>query len=601
MPVRNPRSRVLLVTPLLILSLELSLQVLAWTTFHAAQRETSPPDSAAHTVLCVGDSFTYGMGAVTEGGAYPSRLARRLAPADVAVQNAGWPGQNSRDVLLSLSTHLQRHEPDLVYVLVGLNDGWSLPAPVSDDELTRGADPASEHFSWRWRTARLLELVWGEDDAQDVGEPESHASRGDERDPASETASTNGAGHDVSTLQGVWHLSGKTVEFAADGGLTLGTEPRAWREVGERLEIRRADGTWDLVDWSLVDERLVLTPVNGDAPFVLQRGRPEAVAGAWHDALDSVRLGHWRAAEMQLRACLAADIEPIETSVLLARTLVALRREADARDELLPPARAAYATRPDRATGEALLRIALELDDDELTVPLACELLTSQPASEVAVEAARRFGFAPRHRPALLAALEAGARTLPDGNERRALLLRQAAQLCRHSDASHSVRLAVEAWREDGNERATSLLLTRESQKLDALLDEALDASAATPLERKTLHDLLVRAGQSDTGWQAVLSRHLEQIVASCRAAGCEVVLLEYPDATRPVNAVIAATAERVCAPHLETAPAFEDGRRQRPTQPLFVPNGHPNDAGYEILADVVGVDAEDRLGLRKP
>ena len=74
-------------------------------------------DSPGTTIVCLGDSITYGVGAGGEPG-YPERLAERLG---VPVVNAGVPGDTAEDALARLDDALA-HDPWLVIVEVGGND-----------------------------------------------------------------------------------------------------------------------------------------------------------------------------------------------------------------------------------------------------------------------------------------------------------------------------------------------------------------------------------------------------------------------------------------------------------------------------------------------
>jgi lysophospholipase L1-like esterase/Tfp pilus assembly protein PilF len=141
-----------------IVALEFTLQLaalIAWGMGGSAKT----PGSGNGPVLCVGDSYTYGLGATATERSYPGvlqkLLAARLDPAP-AVVNAGWPGQNSREALLRLEEQLETNQPRLVCVLVGLNDSWTRPSPVTEADLS---ERDSGGWAWRWRTLRLLHLL----------------------------------------------------------------------------------------------------------------------------------------------------------------------------------------------------------------------------------------------------------------------------------------------------------------------------------------------------------------------------------------------------------------------------------------------------------
>ncbi|HWQ16163.1 MAG TPA: GxxExxY protein, partial [Roseiflexaceae bacterium] len=81
---------------------------------------------ATRTVVCLGDSLTQG----TIGASYVDALRRRLGPG-VRVVNAGVDGDTVPNLLRRLDRDVAPHRPDLVVVLVGLNDmGAAYGEPV---------------------------------------------------------------------------------------------------------------------------------------------------------------------------------------------------------------------------------------------------------------------------------------------------------------------------------------------------------------------------------------------------------------------------------------------------------------------------------------
>jgi hypothetical protein len=126
-----------------------------WLGTRTGAQPAAPGD--ARTVLCVGDSFTFGVGSTSSEHAYPQTLQRLLheSSGDQSwrVVNGGMQGQDSRDVLRRLGGQLAQHRPAFVCVMVGCNDWWNRPGRLEQP-------PASgEEFQWRWRTGRMLALV----------------------------------------------------------------------------------------------------------------------------------------------------------------------------------------------------------------------------------------------------------------------------------------------------------------------------------------------------------------------------------------------------------------------------------------------------------
>jgi lysophospholipase L1-like esterase/tetratricopeptide (TPR) repeat protein len=146
-------SFVLVATAALI---ELLLQAGAYAVYLANRKDIASAPAQSQTVLCVGDSWTHGMGTSDAAQhSYPSvleRVLRERTKQDWSVVNGGQSGQNSRDVLLRLQSQLDTVKPKVVCVLVGRNDQWSAP-----DEVPQGDSEASfSTYRFRWRLPRLF-------------------------------------------------------------------------------------------------------------------------------------------------------------------------------------------------------------------------------------------------------------------------------------------------------------------------------------------------------------------------------------------------------------------------------------------------------------
>jgi lysophospholipase L1-like esterase len=89
-------------------------------------------------VLCLGDSNTYGLH-MERKDAYPQQLAtlwrsEGYQPA-LEVLNLGVPGTNSSRILSELPRILSSLEPNVVILMVGANDYWTLPVPFGEAQV----------------------------------------------------------------------------------------------------------------------------------------------------------------------------------------------------------------------------------------------------------------------------------------------------------------------------------------------------------------------------------------------------------------------------------------------------------------------------------
>lgn len=112
--------------------------------------ESAGPNQTTR-ILCLGDSNTYGI-YVPRKHAYPARLGdmitRNPELERVEILNAGVPGANSSKVLNQLPRLLEQTHPGLVLVMIGANNGWTLPAPPPEHEETS--------LEWLWSHSRVF-------------------------------------------------------------------------------------------------------------------------------------------------------------------------------------------------------------------------------------------------------------------------------------------------------------------------------------------------------------------------------------------------------------------------------------------------------------
>jgi hypothetical protein len=120
--------RFLIIVLQIVVSAEITLQVLGFTEpWWSSRAGGVPAGGAAVTILCVGDSHTYGAPLPAEES-YPSQLQARLdadSPGLYRVINAGIPGINSAMVSHRFEANLLRYRPDLVILWVGANNLWN--------------------------------------------------------------------------------------------------------------------------------------------------------------------------------------------------------------------------------------------------------------------------------------------------------------------------------------------------------------------------------------------------------------------------------------------------------------------------------------------
>ena len=140
-----------------LLAGELFLQAASFVASRWAVRgDATPGPAGAVTILCLGDSHTYGLSVPAEES-YPAQLEARLAerhPGRVfEVVNLGIPGMNSGYLANRLERQMLQLRPQLVLVWVGINNAWNAAESQAGDGWLRG-------WLLRSRLYRLASIAW---------------------------------------------------------------------------------------------------------------------------------------------------------------------------------------------------------------------------------------------------------------------------------------------------------------------------------------------------------------------------------------------------------------------------------------------------------
>ncbi len=105
-----------------LVALEIALRVVGSMYARMSETDSTPDRTTTKTILCIGDSVTFGIGA-PRILSYPSQLQQLLnhskSKTNYTVINRGRPGQNSAQLLTRFEAQLKQFQPDIVTVLIG--------------------------------------------------------------------------------------------------------------------------------------------------------------------------------------------------------------------------------------------------------------------------------------------------------------------------------------------------------------------------------------------------------------------------------------------------------------------------------------------------
>jgi lysophospholipase L1-like esterase len=134
-------------------------------------------------VLCLGDSNTYGLWLdQREKEAYPQQLeslwnARVTAPK-LEVLNLGFPGTNSSRLARDLPRLLETLHPDILVLMVGVNDFWTLPFPIDQAQEARPQGGFLARHSLLYRLFHLIRRGRVADKVEILMDPNGSLTRG---------------------------------------------------------------------------------------------------------------------------------------------------------------------------------------------------------------------------------------------------------------------------------------------------------------------------------------------------------------------------------------------------------------------------------------
>lgn len=120
-------ARALVVLVIVLITAELSLRLLGLIVRVRPEPRATDARVSTTQVLCVGDSYTYGV-YVDRALTYPSQLQaelERLSGRPYSVVNAGMPGQNTAMMRRRLTNLIEQHHPQIVIALGGVNNAWN--------------------------------------------------------------------------------------------------------------------------------------------------------------------------------------------------------------------------------------------------------------------------------------------------------------------------------------------------------------------------------------------------------------------------------------------------------------------------------------------
>ena len=562
--------RLALLVAVTLLTLELVLQIAAFVVWSSRSRPTAATSTADKTILCIGDSFTYGLGARDLDNAYPQSMARVLREQGEAIDvvNAGWPGSTSQDVLMRLPALLATHHPRLCYVLVGFNDYWS----------TDPGRDVNAGFPIEWRSKRMFDLIVH----ALTGGGDSSAPR--DRSPAS------------APFLGTWHQGELWLRFGADGTIETPDGPMAHlfalRGDDQLVLVSRADRSEAVLEWRQEEQRLW---VRGPLLFGELELRPGLPTGdAWLAGLAAEHAGNHEQAQQRYRQALALPRRSAAARAALVRVVHAMKRTAEARS-FAEQLEAAYRATPNPVLGQLATDAWLILGEVDHAVELLGHRLSARPVDDRAIltliQEAKATGDPNPLAVQLAKAL--AAKHLTPGQ--RAAVAGVRSQLAGSPPSLEAIAL-FELFRANGVSEAFRRRAVGGAPELRPTFAALLDERQVTPTERAAMLAAFDTAIDAPNATNVALGRNIERIAAVCQQHGTELVLLTYPLEHGEVASVMRTMGKQLGVDVVDVLERFAALNQGAAFDALFVLDGHCNDAGYRLMGEIVAAHARARL-----
>lgn len=583
------RLRLLLFSILVAVVAAEGLLQLGYFVMWCSRPASAPPmqgSTDAPTILCVGDSFTYGMGATSPQRSYPAQMAaelRRDTGIEWRVENRGWPGRMSREILEGLDGWLAQTRPRFLCVAVGVNDSWRRPDELvlQDDGSPVLPVEAGERYVWTFRLARLFTAFRTHDPFRDqqVAQPAA-AGTGPPRD----------------AVVGDWVLLGLNapVTLGPDGSGTLGTEPLQWQLDGAQLTLTTKVLPAITGACRVADDRLVLTLGGAHEVHFKRLAKGALPRNAAEDAYRLMAHADHAGAAAAFREAIA-DSPPASPYVIslrsgLAGALLASGKREEALSELAT-VRTLHAAQNDVVSAESLASCLMMLGFEDEGAEVVAAVLPSNPESaniwSMQSHIASKRGDVAAARAAIDKSLElAGKAGVKDRSYQfltKALLYNETAAhapvfadcvIAAQLDSGHAerTRQTLSLWRAPAEAKEPAVRAACEARGLAAETREMM------------LRLLREASGEGNEQWHAVLKSHLRQVIRRSRRAGCETVLGTYPFVSETRWILKSLAAEEHCA-FVEIDTTFTAIRTREPQRVLTVTDGHCNDDGYGVMA----------------
>jgi len=599
--------QIAILTGITLALLELTLQagaLLVWLTH--SPTSASKLVETDKTVLCVGDSFTYGMGSSGVEHSYPAQLEKILTE-DLGdswqVISDGWPSRNSREALERIPLLLETSRPNFVCIIIGINDFWSRPARLEHGGKAGSKETGGSGDSFRiqWRTGRLISWLMGE--SIPTGAEIANPTRTTASAPESPQATTT-----PTPLAGTaWKKDDSVVVFLAGGQAffsAVSDQPCSWIIDDEILLVKSPDTT-ARYKWQQEGNTLSLLPQGSDEAIVLTATAMPKIeapltATTGLSGWELLENGDLEKAEQAFRAKIAQSTngDPSDREGLIH--VLAPRGEIKEAMEHLRWLEAAHARdSTNREVASALVSSLNLLGFGKKCMDVALVSLEQSPDNPYLWFHAAWQLFQHGHEDRAKQAIKKCLESIQDSNSPLLVWACQnAAHIYSKTQPRKSLYYAVRFFLLGGDRKESSQLLSLGENYTEEMLMDVLDELGLPSNERQEIESVYHQAKfpADDDEILSTYEAHLRQMIHLCRERGATAVLVSYPWADERLTRIHHRLDAEMQIGVLDLATQFDQRLIGKTRADYFAADGHCNDAGYKIMAQIVADDLKSRM-----
>jgi hypothetical protein len=589
-----------------IIGFEFFLQLT--TLFAWSMLETKPKVGVAtqQVILFAGDSYTSGRFVSYKVKPYVDFIEERVRRGEIKKKILKFSSEflTAKDLEQELPALLYKFRPELVYVMIGVNDLVANSAPV--ETLTTTPLPESREVEL-FRTPMLLR-EWNHNRSMDsvietvLSPPpflEKYSVEENSKLPFSESKISGlmDGSEGRKFPYGNWHLNGTPVRFTEEGEMIFPSKKVNYSIRGNAF-IEQNEDMQTFFVWEANGEYLTLSGPNlydiRELTKKYYKNVPQVdLSSTWW----KLEMGALDSAEVEFRVALRKNPEDVIAHAGLCETLSRLGFHDQAKKEIAW-LQTRYQRNPGIKAARALLHSFPFENSIHETAGLTVQLLSAFPEDPWLWGSVAVALFQSSRQDLANAAMNHALKLTPEAMiQTRASFLRKWATNLADFSSEASLKHNIQAFLMDNDEQLFIESIHRNVSKyLNANNKRILDDLSCPSDKRRTVELLLNESLNENFPRRVELyTARLKNIIAICKEYGATPVFLTYPVSQPEIDVIIQRVAQESDAGWLNIGARFEILLKTKNQKQEIMKYGQLTEEAHRNIADWIATDISDR------